>query len=90
MTARRGTARDIRHCRDVIDLLTEYMEGGLNAAETRRLEAHLAGCSSCAEYLASVKKTAAAGRTLGVAEVPDDCRRALRAFLKKGLKPPRR
>ena len=79
-------ARRIRTCRDVIGLLTEYMEDGLSAAESHRLEAHLALCPPCAEFLASLKTTRAATRSLTIRDVPEDCRAALRAFLKKTLK----
>ena len=34
-------------CADVTELLPVYLGGGLEADEARRVEAHLAGCSSC-------------------------------------------
>jgi anti-sigma factor RsiW len=79
------TLKAIRHCRDAIGLLTEYMEGGLTPERIRQLEAHLAGCSACAGFLDSLKKTRDAARSLGAREVPEECRRALSSLLKDRL-----
>jgi anti-sigma factor RsiW len=44
-------------------LMTDYLEGALSAADRKRLEAHLAGCPRCREYLAQLRVTiSAAGR----------------------------
>jgi len=83
------TLKTIRHCRDAIGLLTEYMEGGLTPDRIRQLEAHLAGCSACAGFLDSLRKTRDAARSLGAREVPEECRRALRSLLKDDLGPKR-
>jgi anti-sigma factor RsiW len=88
--ARTRTVRPIRQCRDVIGLLTEFLEGALSAGDVRRMETHLAGCPACLEFLETLKSTRAAVGTLGARDVPEECRRALRAFLKKKLKPRRR
>lgn len=81
-----GAPKTIRNCRDVIDLLTEYVEGGLAPGDARRLEAHLAGCGPCIEFLETLKKTRAAVGTLRAQAMPEQCRRELRAFLKKEMK----
>ena len=80
----------MKECREVIDLLTEYLEGGLSAAETDRLQAHLALCDACSEFLKSLQTVRAAAGTPKAASVPDDCRQALRSFLKKKLAGPKR
>ena len=50
-------------CRQVVELLTDYLEGALPARERDRLEAHLADCPHCSEYLAQLRATiASAGR----------------------------
>jgi anti-sigma factor RsiW len=44
-------------CQQVVELVTDYLEGALPAADSRRLEKHLAGCPHCTEYLAQMRET---------------------------------
>ena len=44
-------------CQQVVELVTDYLEGTLGRAARRRLEAHLAGCPHCTEYLAQMRAT---------------------------------
>jgi len=44
-------------CQEVVELVTDYLEGALSPAEHRRFEAHLAGCPHCTEYLAQMRET---------------------------------
>ena len=38
-------------------MVTDYLEGALPRGERRRLEAHLADCPHCTEYLAQIRAT---------------------------------
>jgi anti-sigma factor RsiW len=50
-------------CRQAVALLTDYLEDLLAPADRARLEAHLAGCPHCHEYLRQIEAViAAAGR----------------------------
>ncbi len=44
-------------CREVVEMVTDYLEGALPPADHRRLEAHLPGCAHCTEYLAQMRET---------------------------------
>jgi anti-sigma factor RsiW len=44
-------------CQLAVELVTDYLEGALSRSARRRLEAHLAECQHCAEYLAQMRKT---------------------------------
>jgi anti-sigma factor RsiW len=44
-------------CQQVVELVTDYLEGGLSEADRRRFERHLAGCPHCTEYLAQMRET---------------------------------
>lgn len=44
-------------CRQAVELVTDYLEGALAAADRQRLETHLAGCPHCTEYLAQMRTT---------------------------------
>jgi anti-sigma factor RsiW len=55
-------------CQEVVELVTDYLEGALSRRERRRFEAHLADCPHCTEYLAQMRATI---RVTGRLE-PDD------------------
>ena len=44
-------------CREAVELVTDYLEGALAERDRRRLEAHLADCPHCTEYLAQMRRT---------------------------------
>jgi len=46
-------------CRELVELVTEYLEGALRD-DRIRLEAHLAECPYCEEYIAQMQRTVAA------------------------------
>jgi anti-sigma factor RsiW len=61
-------------CQQVVELVTDYLEGSLSRSERRRFEAHLAGCPNCTEYLEQMRATIQlAGRI-----TPDDLTPAMR------------
>ena len=43
------------NCRQVVALVTEYLEGALSPEDRRRFEAHIEGCPHCTEYLAEMR-----------------------------------
>ena len=68
-------------CRELVELLTDYLEGALPAAEHADLEAHLAECPGCAEYLAQMRLTVRLSGRLGEAPMlPRDQRRLIHTF----------
>ena len=46
-------------CRELVELVTEYLEGALPSGERARFEAHLAACEACVEYVEQLRRTAA-------------------------------
>jgi anti-sigma factor RsiW len=44
-------------CRQVVEIVTDYLEGTMSARDRAGFEAHLAGCPHCREYLAQMRKT---------------------------------
>jgi anti-sigma factor RsiW len=46
-------------CQQVVEMVSDYLEGALSRAQRRRLEAHLAGCEHCGEYLRQMHATIA-------------------------------
>ena len=44
-------------CQEIVELITDYLEGTLSRSQRRRFEAHLAGCEHCTEYLEQMRAT---------------------------------
>jgi anti-sigma factor RsiW len=44
-------------CQQVVEMVTDYLEGALSRGQRKRLDAHLAGCEHCSEYLAQMRAT---------------------------------
>jgi anti-sigma factor RsiW len=51
---RRRRALDCRHA---VALVAAYLDGALDPADRERLEAHLAACPHCSEYVAQIRIT---------------------------------
>ena len=69
-------------CRDVLALLTDYMDGGLPGPIAAELTRHLEGCAACGRFLDSLKTTRTAVNRLRCDQVPEDVHDRLRAFLR--------
>jgi anti-sigma factor RsiW len=55
-------------CREVVELMTAYLDGALSAADRARFEQHISGCDGCRAYLAQLRT---AGMLMGrVADEP--------------------
>ena len=52
-----GRGRHEVVCQEVVEMVTDYLEGALTPADHHRLERHLAGCEHCTEYLAQMRET---------------------------------
>jgi anti-sigma factor RsiW len=44
-------------CQELVELVTDYLEGRLAPMEQRRFEAHLALCRGCRTYLEQMRQT---------------------------------
>ena len=42
-------------CQEMVELVTDYLEGALSPAEHARFEAHIAGCEGCTMYLRQMR-----------------------------------
>jgi anti-sigma factor RsiW len=78
------TPRDLA-CQELVELITDYIEGVLVAAEVAAVEAHLAECDGCDRYLEQMRATLRALGTVPVATLPDEAVDSLlAAFARRG------
>ena len=44
-------------CKELVELVTEYLEGTLPAEKRARMDQHLSGCDGCTNYLNQMRQT---------------------------------
>jgi anti-sigma factor RsiW len=70
--------RDIA-CVEIVELLTEYLEGSLPPDEVAAIDEHLRGCAACRRYLDQLRTTVVALGSLPRPTLSDDTVDALLA-----------
>jgi anti-sigma factor RsiW len=66
-------------CRQMVELMTDYLEGTLSAADRARFDDHIAGCDGCRGYLAQMRRTRAVLGRLTEDAIPEHIQRDLLA-----------
>ena len=51
------TAMQVLHCREIVELVTDYLEGDLDAETAAAFEAHLDLCPGCERYVEQIRET---------------------------------
>ncbi len=44
-------------CKELVELVTDYLDEALPTSERERFEAHMANCVGCTDYLAQIRLT---------------------------------
>lgn len=44
-------------CKELVELVTDYLEGALSPADQRRFELHLGNCEGCKVYIDQIRLT---------------------------------
>ncbi|HZQ79846.1 MAG TPA: zf-HC2 domain-containing protein [Acidimicrobiia bacterium] len=57
-------------CQQMVELVTEYLDGVMEPRRRARFEEHLAGCAGCRAYLGQFRTTVALAGRLEVGDVP--------------------
>ena len=57
-------------CREMVELVTDYLEGAMAAPDRVRFEEHLALCEGCETYVEQMRTTIRVAGTLREDEVP--------------------
>lgn len=58
-------------CQQMVELVTEYLDGVMEPRRRARFEAHLAGCDGCTNYVEQFRTTVAVVGRLEVDDVPE-------------------
>jgi anti-sigma factor RsiW len=78
-----STPSDDPACVEVVELVTDYLEGVLPAAEARRLERHLETCPGCSEYVEQLRVIAGSLRGVTDESLPAELRDGLIADFRR-------
>ena len=64
-------------CHEVVEIVTDYLEGALTPDVEELVEAHLALCDGCARYLDQMRETIRLTGMLTEDQIPDEQKREL-------------
>lgn len=68
-------------CQQLVEVVTDYLEGGLEADERLAFEQHVAICPPCRGYLSQLRRISSTAGALREEDVPEPMReRLLAAF----------
>jgi anti-sigma factor RsiW len=64
-------------CQELVELVTDYLDGALPPTERARFDAHIAGCDGCRGYLEQIRATITLTGTLGPEQLAPEAEAAL-------------
>jgi anti-sigma factor RsiW len=69
-------------CRELVELVTAYLENALSVEDRMRFETHIAGCDGCTTYVEQMRMTIRLTGTLRVDDVSREAEEALLAVFR--------
>ena len=66
-------------CRELVELVTDYLDGTLSRRDRARFDAHLAACANCTQYVEQFRETIRLTGTLSESDVSPEAAEALLA-----------
>jgi len=64
-------------CQELVELVTDYLEGALGERDVRAFRDHLSGCDGCTEYVEQLGATIRVTGTLTLDDLGHDAESAL-------------
>lgn len=74
-------------CKELVELVTEYIEDALPPVQRQRFETHLQGCDGCTAYLEQMRQTIRLTGSLAKPDLNDEARRKLLDAFRNWKKP---
>lgn len=68
-------------CKELVELVTDYLDGALSRRDRKRFEKHISGCTNCTEYVAQFRETIRLTGTLRERDISKEAADELRAAL---------
>jgi anti-sigma factor RsiW len=70
-------------CKELVELVTDYLEGVLDSQDRERFEVHLVTCNGCTAYLQQMRKTIQAVGNLKENSLSPQAKEDLQALFRK-------
>ncbi|MCZ6480843.1 MAG: anti-sigma factor [Candidatus Methylomirabilales bacterium] len=70
-------------CKEITNLLADYLEEALDEQTVQALEAHLSGCRICDNFMRTYQTTTTLLRDLGEEEIPGELKDRLLRFVRE-------
>lgn len=64
-------------CREIVELMTDYLEGAMTPEDRSRFEEHLSNCDGCTNYLGQLREMIRIAGMLTEEQIPDDQKQGL-------------
>jgi anti-sigma factor RsiW len=72
-------------CRELIEIIDDYLDGALAPDVVQELERHLEECAPCRAYIATYRRTRQIGAAAARVDMPQEMKARLRRFLAENL-----
>ncbi len=70
-------------CREVVELVFEYLEGAMTSEQMTRFELHLNLCDGCSSFVEQVRTTVGMAGRLSEDQIPDEMKTKLLAAFRE-------
>jgi anti-sigma factor RsiW len=70
-------------CQELVELVTDYLEGALAPGDLQRFEQHIARCDDCTRYLDQLRATIRLTGTLTIRDISPEAEEALVAAFRE-------
>jgi anti-sigma factor RsiW len=84
------TVADAISCQELVELVTDYLEGALEPDDLRRFEEHIAGCGKCTDYIEQLRETIRAVGMITLDDLSPEAEQELLAAFRGWTRGPRR
>jgi len=72
-------------CRELIEIIDDYLDGALAPDVAQDLERHLEECAPCRAYIGTYRQTRRIGAAAARVDMPEEMKARLRRFLADNL-----
>ena len=75
--------KDMIPCREIANLIMDYLDGSLDPLDSQEFDLHTAGCVDCHAFLNTYKKTVSLSHKLSCEMIPVELKNRLSTLLRK-------